>query len=509
MENKHIRKLYRFRTARLPAEQQTLKTIMTEVSKRITIIGKRHKRAVLDDYKAAVLYYMKNDYRIEYIEKALDPNKLGTFYKKREDRWFPLDYAARVHSLTMSKNWMSVFRLSFTLKDEVIPELLQMAMTFTIKRFPLFATTVKRGVFWHYVDSSQQHYEVKPERNIPCSPMKVSRSNCPSMRIIYYKNRISLECFHILTDGLGAMVFLKTIVAEYLNLLGMSIPNEHGILDIGSLPDESELEDGYANVGKSPEKGKEEKLLIKKELGLLKPALTIQGRLSRVKPYRILHFEMDSGALKSLAERRGVKITTVVLGFIISACMMSSGDRKGTVKIQVPVNMRPYYGSGTLANFTQYCIIRIEKQDEPDFDALLRDIEEQLLRGTLPEVLGRTMLRSAQLVNMMRWVPLFIKRTVLRLGFHAVSGRVYTTSLSNLGLVRLPSGMSGKVEKIQCLLGAPAINRESCALTTYGQISTLSVTKVVRKPDFEENLASVITEHGLTLKISGSEPYEG
>ena len=34
----------------------------------------------------------------------------------------------------------------------------------------------------------------------------------------YYRNRINLEVFHVLTDGTGAMNFLKTLVSNYLAL---------------------------------------------------------------------------------------------------------------------------------------------------------------------------------------------------------------------------------------------------------------------------------------------------
>ena len=36
--------------------------------------------------------------------------------------------------------------------------------------------------------------------------------------VTYYRNRINLEVFHVLTDGTGAMNFLKTLVSNYLTL---------------------------------------------------------------------------------------------------------------------------------------------------------------------------------------------------------------------------------------------------------------------------------------------------
>ena len=37
-------------------------------------------------------------------------------------------------------------------------------------------------------------------------------------RVRYYENRISVEFFHALTDGTGAIKFLSTLVGEYIKL---------------------------------------------------------------------------------------------------------------------------------------------------------------------------------------------------------------------------------------------------------------------------------------------------
>lgn len=47
--------------------------------------------------------------------------------------------------------------------------------------------------------------------------------------------------FHAITDGTGAMVFLKTLIREYLRLLGKDIPISDDILDINDEINEEEL----------------------------------------------------------------------------------------------------------------------------------------------------------------------------------------------------------------------------------------------------------------------------
>lgn len=52
-----------------------------------------------------------------------------------------------------------------------------------------------------------------------------------ALRVIVYENRIAVEFFHSLTDGTGALIFLKTLTAEYLEQkYKITIPAECGIL---------------------------------------------------------------------------------------------------------------------------------------------------------------------------------------------------------------------------------------------------------------------------------------
>lgn len=65
------------------------------------------------------------------------------------------------------------------------------------------------------------------------------------------QNRIAVEFYHALTDGTGGMVFLKSLLAEYIEQkYGVEIPNECGVLDRLTQPQEEELEDSFSkNAG--------------------------------------------------------------------------------------------------------------------------------------------------------------------------------------------------------------------------------------------------------------------
>ena len=165
------------------------------------------------DFTAAIDLLLQLGCPLEEALTRLNPERLGGFYAWPATLWFRLDDAAKIYPLSMKHGQMSVFRLAAVLKEPVKPELLQIALHFTIQRFPGFATTVRKGFFWHYLDQTKRRYCIQPETDIPVRPLKIAASGSQSFRVLYYENRISAEFFHILTDATGGMCFLKTLLA--------------------------------------------------------------------------------------------------------------------------------------------------------------------------------------------------------------------------------------------------------------------------------------------------------
>ena len=166
--------------------------------------------------------------------------------------WYRLDLSAIVYPTLQRKNFSSVYRLSVILKENVEPDLLQRAVDRTLPRFPTFKVAMRKGVFWRYLEPNDRPGPfVKPDIANPCMPMSFQNENRYLIRIYYYQKRISLEVFHSLSDGGGAMYLLRTLTAVYLRLKGYRIPVGQGVLDLCEEPDPEELEDAYIRYASS------------------------------------------------------------------------------------------------------------------------------------------------------------------------------------------------------------------------------------------------------------------
>lgn len=71
----------------------------------------------------------------------------------------------------------------------------------------------------------------------PLVHMNYKELNRHCVRIMYYKNRIAVECFHSVTDGTGGMMYLENLVRRYLQLsCGITCPDGGRLLSLQEEP---------------------------------------------------------------------------------------------------------------------------------------------------------------------------------------------------------------------------------------------------------------------------------
>lgn len=179
-------------------------------------LPRAQKRALISDFRRAAEVLVSRGLSPAEAAARLGHERLGDFYLSAPDYWYLLDDAAKIYPMSMTDGWMSVFRLSAYLDAPVEPSLLQLALDLTMPRFPFFATRIKRGVFWHYIDGVKRRFTVQPETELPCAPMNVAAGDSQSFRVLYYGRRVSVEFFHILTDGTGGLAFLTALLLAFM-----------------------------------------------------------------------------------------------------------------------------------------------------------------------------------------------------------------------------------------------------------------------------------------------------
>ena len=443
-------------------------------------------------------YYLERGYEVSEICRLLNPDHLGTFYNGRKRKPYSLDNAAIVYPLGMKYGQMPMFRLSAELKENVEPVLLQLALDFTIKRFPTFSAVIKNGFFWHYLETSNALSLVEEEKDIPCKPISIILRSYRSMRVLYYRKRISVEFFHVLTDGSGGMVFLKTLLAEYLRLKQIEVKKEKGVLDVDEEAGEEELVNEFANA--------------KGEASLSsfvdRKSLQIDGKLSRLHLRKIVHFEMDPAALRETAHAHGGTVTAYTAAIIFMAARQCICKKEGIFNIQIPVNMRKFNGSKTLRNYSMYFNASMEISKISDLEALVKDIDVQIKEKGSEKMMNQMMMTTGRLISSLSFIPLFLKVPIMQAVYGYLGNSIIGCNLSNLGVVDFPEGMKEEIEKIYFVMPPGSPNRFTTTLVSAGDTCVFSLMRSGDDPSIEEELYRLLNEEGLIRQVEGSVDYE-
>ncbi len=456
-------------------------------------LSKKDTKALKKDFLRLFAFYTEKGMSEAEIEERVGDDILGDFYRPASPHlWYPLDSAAKVYPLSMTHTKQTMFRVSAYMKEAVEPAVLQVALLSVLKRFPIFATSIKRGVFWHYFDAVRTRFSVTEEKKPPCSSIFLGGRYTPCFQVLYYKNRISLEIFHALTDGTGAMTFLKSLVKEYLRLLGHTVAVN--LPSLSALPHEEETENAFLRAEKQ-----------KKGTGFLQPLALQPGKgLKKRRQARILHYIMPTEKLIAAAKREEATVTAFLTSFIIKGVQdtAEAAGKKERISVQVPVNMRKFYPSQTLRNFSLYAVIGVPYALN-DRAEILRETKKQLTEQTTPESLARMMHSANQMATnpLVKILPLGLKGYVLKKVYGVLGESTLSATLSNLG--NITDDFGGHVQFFDFVLGKTSKQNIKCTLVSYEDTSVLTVTDSLSESRFQESVGRGLKASDVPFYIEG------
>lgn len=415
-------------------------------------------------------------------------------------RWMPLDNAAKIYPAAQSQNWSNVFRLSMTLREEIDVCVMQSALDVTVRRFPSLATRLRRGVFWYYLQQLDKAPEIRQENSYPLARMSRDETRQCALRVIVYHRRVAVEIFHSLTDGNGALVFLKTLVAEYLQQKhGVRISATNGVLGRLEEPTEAEMEDSFqkhAGPVQASRKGTD----------AWKPTGTPEtdGFL------HVTCFELPVREVLEKARGMGVSATTFLCAVMMRALLnlqkenVPERKRRKAIKVLLPVNLRSMFGSGSLRNFVLYTTPEVDPRlGDYTFEELCQRIRHQMALEINPKYMSSLIATniSSERLGIVKIVPLFLKNIIMKAVFSAVGERKSCLSLSNLGAVKVPEEMEPYIERLDFILGVQATSPYNCGVISFGDTLYINFIRNIREPELEYHFHRALQEQGLTAQV--------
>lgn len=424
---------------------------------------------------------------------------------RKKLRWMRLDNAAKIYPAARRQNWSNVFRLSATLKEPVDGAVMQAALDVTVARFPSIAVRLRRGVFWYYLQQLSEAPAIMEECSYPLTGMSKEETGQCALRVIVWQRRVAVEFFHSLTDGNGALVFLKSLLAEYLRQkYGVHIPAERGVLDVRQPPAEEELEDSFLKYsGKAAASRREN------------TAWHLSGT---PEPGGFLHLtclELPVDRVRETAREYGVSVTAFLAAAMLSALQklqreqVADPARRKPLRVLIPVNLRNLFPSRTLRNFAMYTTPEIlPRLGEYGFREICGIVRHWMGVEITPKQMSMKIAANVNSERMLlvRVIPLFLKNLVMKAIFTAVGERKSCLSLSNLGAVELPGEMLPYLERMDFILGVQAAAPHNCGVLSFGDTLYVNFIRNIRESGLEYHFACVLRDLGLPVQVRSNRP---
>jgi len=414
-----------------------------------------------------------------------------------QGNWYHLDNVAKVFLASHNKRDTRCMRISCTLKQEVDKDVLQEALLKTVESKKQFQVRIRRGLFWHYIEPTDEMPLVVEESTRPC-PILYGKNyrGVLHYQVSYFHNRINLDMFHALTDGTGALEFLNIIVFNYLSI---KYPGELSETVVHGGTDE------YSSNQDSFKQFYEKTDSIKTGTSTTKKAYHIH---SKKLPYEQLQFFEVHMSMKDVrAKSKEMKVSmTSYLGARLMMSLyndMPTVARKLPITISMPVNLRNFFPSDTSRNFFNSVIVSHEFDGTETLESLAREYDEKL-KDCLSEEKIKTQMQSYEKIENLlftRLVPLAIKQPVVR--FFAKKGsKTVSAVLSNMGNLKLPDEMMKHISEFSAFCSTEEL---FIVVASFGDDLTFGISSAYSGTGVIKNFIRGFRQEDIDVKVAATE----
>ena len=393
----------------------------------------------------------------------------------------PIDNSALIH-LAVHSTWHSnCFRLVAHLKNHIQPAKLQKAVDAIAPQFPMLAAGIRQKGRSFVVIPQTEHLYIRWDHEA-LAYMSMEEIQDRALRVLYGPRHIAIEVFHSLTDGTGALQFLKALLAEYLGTTAEPIS-----LDAA-------WEDSYQTHAEE------------------KPT-SMPGGASYLLPVasegeqKIYQTTLNFSVKELLAVTRAehTTITAFFTALFAQTAMEQqqyekeiSGETLLPVQVMVPINLRKPFASDSLRNFSLYALPKLppEAADAP-FSEIVQSMAVQIQAQSATSRLRAAIATNVALERKTAHFPLWIKCAALRAGFEVCGGRSSCITVSNLGQVTFSDCIQQELERLDFMLTPRVHSPYNCGIVSLGDTLSLTITRRGEDRGVEKRFALLLVKQGI------------
>lgn len=413
--------------------------------------------------------------------------------------WSKLDNTAKIYPAVSNMDSANVFRMSAFLNEPIVPETLERALNQALEAMPIFKVKLRRGLFWYYFESNNESPIIEEENSPPCSHLNKRENNHYLFKVLYFKNKLTLEVFHVLGDGTGLIQFLNSILYFYLKELYPEEISEDFIIE--STQNQNELDEDAFIKHKDAASGKNSFKLDK--------AYSIAGTYTPDHSPKVIILRIPVKDFIKEVKSKKVTVGVYVVSLIAYAIYMEGVKKdvlKRPVTICMPTNLRAFFKSSTARNFFACVYPTIDFSQDMTFDEVIAQVQKEFDKYLNKEFLAQRINYFTTLEQnpIFRVIPLFIKNIALKIAY-ANSEVNQTTVLSSLGKIEFGSGIDEFVKDVEIIVSPSKANPIKTLVFTYKDSFCMNFTTIIEDMDIIKYVVKHLTDLGIEAIIYTNE----
>jgi NRPS condensation-like uncharacterized protein len=175
------------------------------------------------------------------------------------------------------------------------------------------------------------------------------------------------------------------------------------------------------------------------------------------------------------------------------------------VRIEVPVDMRRFYPTETMRNFSLF----VSPEVDPGlglygFDEIVQRVHHSLRMQIDRRELARQISRNVRVARhpLIRALPLVLKDLLFNSVRRRFGERTYSGVLSNLGPIKVPAELEPHIAAFGVMLGPNPRMKTNCAILSYRDDLLINFGSVIASSDLERRFFTHLVREGVPVAIS-------
>lgn len=435
------------------------------------------------------------------------------------NKWYTLDNTGNLYPSVLTQRNTTLFRIAAQLKRPVHVDRLNRALQVIIARFPYYHVQLSRGAFWYSFEENDRSPEVVIDSRSPCQYMPIKKRGVFPFRVRAFRSNIAVEFSHAISDATGALIFLKSLLAQYF-LADLDSDSQ----DYRNRIEEYRKDPEIFLADEKPEQGEEQDAFWHHFDRTIpspdqeKKVYHLPGTELPPQHYRVLTGEILASELIKDVKSHQVSVTDYLTSVYFWA-LQSIQERKAPhtirgkwkpISVMVPVNLRKILRSHTMRNFFLVLNPLLDTRlGHYDFEEITAKVHHfmrtQLDRRHLKQQIARN-IRGA-IHPLQRIAPLWMKDIALKSVYRDYGESRYSGSLSNLGRIELPDSMESEVEKMIFVPPPSPVVKAKAGVLSYKGKMQITFGSLVQETDLELEFFSFLRKKGIRVRIDGN--YKG